>query len=86
MQLKLDTERAEQALTFKTNRQKAVNTKALEFIAKQVKGGKIFGIDFAEFKANAKPYYTAIWGTAFYTEDDIPDYFFVELEKLMKDK
>ena len=86
LQLKLDTERAEQALTFKTNRQKAVNTKALEFIAKQVKGGKISGIDFAEFKANAKPYYTAIWGTAFYTEDDIPDYFFVELEKLMKDK
>ena len=86
LKLKIDTERAQQALTFKTNRQKAMSKKALEFIAKQVKGGEVSGVDFAEFKANAKPFYTAIWGSAFFTEDDIPDYFFVELEKLMKDK
>ena len=86
LKLKIDTERAQQALTFKTNRQKAMSKKALEFIAKQVKGGKVSGVDFAEFKANAKPFYTAMWGSAFFTEDDIPDYFFVELEKLMKDK
>ena len=85
LRLEIDTKNAAQALSFKEKSQKALSGKALKLMSVLVGSGKIYGTDFVQFKSTAKPFYTSIWGN-FYSEEEIPDYFFVELEKLMKDE